>query len=90
MDMNGVITEEIVNFVDKIRWLLFKYYDFPEEVFAYNTDCIVFNADNLNWLCEDSEEPEFWEQIRKRSKYCQDTIGPYYTFFFERLNEINW
>jgi hypothetical protein len=87
--MNKEITEEIVNFVDKIRWLLFKYYDSPEEIFAHNADCIVFDAGELDWLCENSEEPEFWGAIRKRSKYCQDFIGPYYTFFFEKLNEIN-
>jgi hypothetical protein len=81
--------EEIMNFIDKIRQTLFKYCDFPEEVFAYNDVCVVFNADDLDWLCENSEETEFWEQIRKNSKYGHDFNGPYYTFFFEKLNEID-
>ena len=85
--MNSGITEEIENFIDEIRELLFKYYDFPEEAFSYNAECMVFNANDLDWLCENSEEPEFWEQIRKNSKYGIDFIGPYYTFFFEKLKE---
>jgi hypothetical protein len=84
--MSSGITEEIMDFIDKIRETLFKYYDFPEEIFAHNAECMVFNADDLDWLCENSEEPEFWETIRKKSKYCQDFIGQYYTFFFEYLD----
>jgi hypothetical protein len=81
--------EEIMDFIDKIRQTLFKYCDFPEEVFTYNDECVVFDASDLDWLTENSEEPEFWEQIRKNSKYCHDFNGPYYTFFFEQLNEID-
>jgi len=61
-----------------------KYWDNPDTVFNYDIDeekdeaILVFNAGALDWLCQESEEPEFWNDIRDNSKFGIDFHGTYY------------
>lgn len=66
--------------IEKIYQWLKNYYDYPDTVFEVNKrmDKIYFKADDLDWLSEKSEEPEFWQYIRSMSNYGIDFDGPFY------------
>jgi hypothetical protein len=80
----GVYTVE--ELIEDIRRRLCGYYDFPETVFSSDHAYIVFNAEDLDWLCENSAEPEFWRYLRGKSKYGIDFQGGYYTVQISELS----
>jgi hypothetical protein len=66
--------------IEAITSRLYNYYDFPWTVFTVSHDntYIIFNAKDLDWLCENSEETEFWQYLRSKARYGRDFDGTYY------------
>jgi len=70
---------DVEGLIETIYSRLKTYYDYPKTVFEVGNGYITFNASDLDWLCEKSEEPEFWKFLRKNAKYGLDFRGPYYS-----------
>jgi hypothetical protein len=74
--------------IESITSRLYNYYDFPQTVFTVSNDnaYIIFNAEDLDWLCENSEETEFWQYLRSKARYGIDFDGKYYKLEISTLN----
>jgi hypothetical protein len=66
--------------IERLVRVVNEYYEKPQWVFDVTKDCkyIIFSATELDWLAEQTNEAEFFEYLRSKSKYNIDTIGPYY------------
>jgi hypothetical protein len=71
--------------IEAIKQRMRGYFDRIEDAVSFKGKYVVFEAYALDWLCDESEEPEFWSYLRAKSKYGVDFYGGYYTLDLNTL-----